>query len=122
ILPDGRRRPARRSLGAGDDSVATISDATYIGTDDPEPLNRTGLQSLRNEDEISIVAIPGRTSGAIQGALIEHCEFMRFRFAVLDAHRPPDDSLADVQAQRQQFDTKYAALYHPWALIRDPFP
>src|SRR5262249_47835342 len=26
------------------------------------------------------------------------------------------------QAQRQQFDTKYAALYHPWLTIADPFP
>ena len=24
--------------------------------------------------------------------------------------------IADVQDQRQQFDTKYAALYHPWLL------
>ena len=36
------------------------------------------------------------------------------------AHR--SDTLADVQTQRQQFDTKYAALYHPWLLIPDPFP
>jgi phage tail sheath protein FI len=41
---------------------------------------------------------------------------------VLDAHRKPKDTLADVQNQRQQFDTKYAALYHPWLLIPDPYP
>jgi len=40
---------------------------------------------------------------------------------VLDAHRPPNDMLANVQSQRQQFDTKYAALYHPWLLIPDPY-
>ena len=44
----------------------------------------------------------------MQNALINHCEAMRYRFAVLDAHRPPQDSLADVQNQRQQFDTKTA--------------
>jgi hypothetical protein len=122
VLPDGRVRPARRTLTGGDDSVTTITDDTYIGADDPEPLNRTGLYSLRNEEEISIIACPGRTSARMQGTLIEHCEFMRFRFAVLDAQRPPRDSLNDVQAQRQQFDTKYAALYHPWPLVPDPFP
>ena len=47
---------------------------------------------------------------------------MRYRFAVLDGPPPPNDTLADVQTQRQQFDTKYAALYHPWLLIPDPFP
>jgi phage tail sheath protein FI len=121
-LPDGRQRPARRALVGGDDLVATISDDTYIGVDDTEPLKRTGLFSLRNEEEISIVACPGRTSAALQAALIEHCELMRYRFAVLDAQRSPNDSLNDVQAQRQQFDTKYAAIYHPWTLIPEPFP
>ena len=47
---------------------------------------------------------------------------MRYRFAVLDGRQPPNDSLADVRAQRQQFDTKYAALYHPWLLTANPFP
>jgi phage tail sheath protein FI len=47
---------------------------------------------------------------------------MRYRFAVLDGPRPPQDTLADVQTQRQQYDTKYAALYHPWLLIPDPYP
>lgn len=47
---------------------------------------------------------------------------MRYRFAVLDGPPPPADSIPDVQAQRQQFDTKYAALYHPWLHTIDPFP
>jgi phage tail sheath protein FI len=123
-LPSGSKRAARHALETtlGYDSIATLFDSSYVGVDDPEPLKRTGLLSLRNEEEISIVAIPGRTSAAIQGALIDHCEFMRYRFAVLDAGRPPGDSLNDVQTQRQQFDTKYASLYHPWPLIADPFP
>lgn len=122
ILPNGRRRPARHALIGGDDSLATLTDGTYVGVDDPEPLNRTGLQSFRNEDDISIVACPGQTRPVIQNALIVHCELMRYRFAVLDGERPPNDTLTDVQTQRQQFDTKYAALYHPWLLISDPFP
>jgi phage tail sheath protein FI len=58
----------------------------------------------------------------MQNALINHCELMRYRFAVLDGPRPPQDTLSDVQNQRQQFDTKYAALYHPWLLVPDPYP
>ncbi len=122
ILPSGRERPARRTLEGGDDSVATLGDGTYIGADSINPEQRTGLYTLVNIDEISIVAVPGRTGAAIQGALIDHCELMRYRFAVLDGSLPPHDSLSDVQQQRQQFDTKYAALYHPWMLIEDPFP
>jgi phage tail sheath protein FI len=122
ILPNGRHRPALHPLANGTDSIGTLTDNSYIGQDDPDPENRTGLHSLRNIEEISIVACPGRTSVQMQNALINHCELMRYRFAVLDARRPPNDTLADVQNQRQQFDTKYAALYHPWLLIPDPYP
>lgn len=122
ILPDGRQRAARHALEQGNDSIGTLSDDTYIGDDSDTPENRTGLHSLRNVEDISIVACPGRTSSAIQNALITHCELMRYRFAVLDGRRPPNDSLSDIQSQRQQYDTKYAALYHPWVLVPDPFP
>jgi hypothetical protein len=121
VLSDGRREMARRALAGGDDQIGALTDADYAGVDDPEPERRTGLQSLRNIDEISIVAAPGRQSAALQGALISHCELLRYRFAVLDGTAPPADSLADIQAQRQQFDTKYAALYHPWLLIPHPY-
>ena len=122
LLPSGRTRAARHTLRGGNDALATINDATYIGVDAPDPEDRTGLASLRNIDDISIVAAPGQVSVGIQSALIVHCELMRYRFAVLDGPPPVNDSLADVQAQRQQFDTKYAALYHPWPLIPEPFP
>jgi len=121
-LPSGRTRPARHALMRGDDSIPLLDDTVYIGADAVDPEARTGLQTLKNVEEISIVAIPGRTSVTLQGALISHCEEMRFRFAVLDAQRPPQDAIADVRAQRQNFDTKYAALYHPWLLVPQPFP
>jgi phage tail sheath protein FI len=122
ILPSGRSRAARHALAQGDDAIALLDDSTYIGTDAVDPEDRTGLQALKNIEDISIVAVPGRTSVEMQGALISHCENMRYRFAILDAVRPPNDSISDVRAQRQNFDTKYAALYHPWLLGQDPYP
>jgi hypothetical protein len=122
LLADGRIEPARHPLAGGNDSMATLTDTAFIGADNANPENRTGLFSLRNIEDISIVAVPGRTSTAIQNALVNHCEIARYRFAVLDAHRPPRDSIADVINQRQQYDTKYAAIYHPWLLIPPPFP
>ncbi len=124
VLGDGRRRAARHRLEEtlGDDSIASLTDNLYIGQNHPTPEFRTGLNTLRNKEDISILACPGRTSVAIQNALITHCEQQRYRFAVLDSPPPPGDAIADVQNHRQQFDTKYAALYYPWFLIRDPFP
>jgi hypothetical protein len=121
-LPDGRTRPTRYALRGGDDQLSSVDDDTYIGQDNPDPEKRTGLYTLRNVEEISIVGAPGRTSPKMQNELIAHCELLRYRFAVLDAAPPPNDSMANVQAQRQQFDTKYAALYHPWLVIPDPYP
>jgi uncharacterized protein len=60
----------------------------------------------------------------VQQALVQHCQDMQFRFAILD---PPDFGfpklrvdLGEVQSWRQRFDTMYAALYYPWVLVRDP--
>jgi uncharacterized protein len=120
--PGGIPRLLLLPLGNGDDMLSSIDDKTYIGNDNLNPELRTGLFTLRNIEDISIVAAPGRTKAEMQGALINHCELMRYRFAVLDGPPPPADGIADVQFQRQQFDTKYAALYHPWLLISDPYP
>ena len=122
ILPSGRPRPARLPLFHGDDAVSQLDDALYIGADAVDPDDRTGLQTMKNLEDVSIVGVPGRTSSMLQGEVIAHCEEMRYRFAVLDGPPSPNDSIADVRSQRQQFDTKYAALYHPWLLVPTPFP
>ena len=99
------------------------ADAVYVGIDNIDPDHRTGLFSLTTFDDISIVAVPGRTSAGLQSALIDHCEL--HALPLRRARRPvarPADTITDVQNQRQQFDTKYAALYYPWLLIPDPFP
>jgi len=128
VLPSGAERSARQALEHGDDSIGTVFDGTYIGQNNIDPEQRTGLFSMVNIDEVSILAVPGRTTPLVQGALITQCENLRYRFAVLDGPVPQEvwsssnDSLTDVQNQRQQFDTEYAALYHPWLMIEDPFP
>ncbi|MEO6771495.1 MAG: phage tail sheath C-terminal domain-containing protein [Kofleriaceae bacterium] len=128
-LPSGLTRPARLRLGDGessavfgDDSVALMDDAMYLGLDDREPAARTGIYALKNALDVSLIAVPGQVTAAVQQALIDQCEDLRYRFAVLDAHGPADDTIDDITAQRQQFDTKYAAFYHPWLTIPDPFP
>jgi len=118
--PAGEVVPARTALRGGDDPAVTA--ARLVGADDAEPARRTGIQCLRNEDEISLVAAPGFTAPAVVLALTAHCEAMRYRFAVLDGPPPPADTIADVRAARQPLDTKYAALYHPWLHVPDPFP
>ena len=92
-------------------------DEYFIGTDSG-PGTRTGIQSMIDIDQVSIVAVPGKTSPAIQNALITHCELLKDRFAILD----PSESLQiqGVQDFRNQYDSSYAALYYPWLVVRDP--
>lgn len=108
------------SLSGGNDDEGQIVDDTYIGEDNVNPQDRSGLFALKNIEEISIASIPGRTSLEVQSELIIQCELMKYRFAVLDSQR--GDGIAEVQEQRGLYDTKYAALYYPWLRIPDPFP
>ena len=115
-----RRVAVGRWLANGDDAIGAISDNTYVGVDSINPRERQGLYSLKNIEEISIVAIPGRTSQTVEQELITHCELMRYRFAVLDSE--PGLGVAEVREQRGLYDTRYGALYYPWLRIVDPFP
>jgi phage tail sheath protein FI len=105
----------------GNDGTTAPADSDYIGQDNG-PGKRTGIQALIDIDPISIVAVPGITSQGVQSALITHCENMRFRFAILDpalkSHNPdvPVD-INGIQNQRDQYDTKYAAIYYPRIVI-----
>jgi phage tail sheath protein FI len=53
----------------------------------------TALKKLEVIDDISLVAIPGVTSGAAYEAAITHCENLKDRFAILDG---PSDQI-DIQ-------------------------
>ncbi len=105
-------------LKGGGDGDIPGADA-YSGVDNG-PGQRTGIQALIDIDEVSIVAIPGVTyddDQSVQNALINHCELLKDRFAVLDP--PAGQNLEEVQDFRSNYDTKYAAIYYPLIEIRD---
>jgi phage tail sheath protein FI len=60
----------------------------------------------------------------VQAALVDHCERLADRFAIVD---PPWDAVRDsrlgiapLRAWRRRFDTSFAALYGPWLNAPDP--
>ncbi|MEO8338183.1 MAG: phage tail sheath subtilisin-like domain-containing protein [Nitrospirota bacterium] len=99
-----------RPLSAGtDDSPATLAASDYV----------TALAVLEAIDEINLVAIPDRTEEQTQRAVVEHCEKMKDRFALLDARRNAASFGTDsVEVQRLGLESPdgYAALYYPWLL------
>ena len=68
-----------------------------------------------------MVSIPGFTEEAVQRAIIDHCEALKDRFAILDSKfgaQPGNgirDQFADVRSQ-----LGFAALYYPWIQVRNP--
>lgn len=99
----------------GVDGTSAPGPTEYTGAGDPG--NRTGIKALEDIDRISIIAAPGNMDIPVQNALIEQCERLKDRFAVLD---PTGTTVNDVTTQRQQFDTKYAAIYYPNLVVFDP--
>ena len=94
--------------------VAASDDASLIGVQGSVPGASTGLQSLREVAEVSVVAIPGATSHAVQAAMIAHAENMPDRIAILDPVSASD--INAVGAQRAALSTTqgHAVLYFPW--------
>ena len=104
--------------GGSDGSLSGVSASDFIG-EDRGPGKRTGIQAFVDNDEVSIMAVPGVTIPEVQLALVAHCENLGSRFAILDL--PPDKTkVQDVLAYRDIFDTSYAAMYNPWVQVFDP--
>ena len=104
-------------LIGGEDHPEALTVEDFVGVDGGSG-HRTGIQAMEDIDEIAICAVPGMWSQTVQAALIDHCELLKDRFAVLD---PPDgENIDGIGAFRQPFDTQYAALYYPWLVTVDP--
>ena len=110
-------------MGGGADSSGTVTfnPNDYIGQDNGPGL-RTGLKALEDIEQISIIAAPGITSQSVQNELIDQCERLRYRFAILDPLYGTTTPLDDVENQRQLYDTHYAAMYFPNVVNGDPNP
>lgn len=132
-LPDKQSvalQPASDETGP-EATVGTESSAVsrYVG----DVAKRSGFAGLEAVDEVTILAAPDLMSAyqrgmidreqvkAVQLAMIDHCERMANRVAVIDPL--PNMSPAEVHYWRHTetgFDSKYAALYYPWVGATDP--
>jgi phage tail sheath protein FI len=91
---------------------------------------RTGIAGLEAIDEVTLLACPDAVAGfkagvfsqddvkQIQTDMINHCEAMKDRFAILDAPFGIGvDETISWRKEKMGFDSKYAALYYPWVRI-----
>ena len=108
---------------------AQISADDYVG----DVAQRTGFGGLEAVDEITMLSVPDLMSAyqqgvldgegvqAVQRAIIDHCELMGDRMAILDP--PPGlnpQQIKEWRVETTNYDSKYAALYYPWPKVFDP--
>ena len=127
-LVKGLRDAPQKRLAGGDDGAGMPGPDVFAGAEadvDDVKVKATGLAALGEIDDIAIVAMPNATDYddvtvcfVAAQALITHAENMRYRIAVVDA--PKASSMTEIRAFRGKFDSKYAAMYHPWIEILDP--
>lgn len=124
----GTDAPARQFRLQGGKDGNLPAEADFAGKEaDPDDVTKkaTGLAALAEVDDIAIVAMPD--AGAIDDPdlqflvtqdLINHAETCKYRIAVVDG--PQGASINKIRAFRGNYDSKYAALYHPWIETLDP--
>ncbi|MGW6261644.1 phage tail sheath family protein [Streptomyces sp. NPDC055085] len=110
-------------------AVPVLPPDAYIGNS----AERSGFAGLEAVDEVTMLCVPDAMAAVQQGALdldglkavqqamIAHCELMNNRMAILDV--PPGLNAQQVKQWREDttgFDSKYAAMYWPWARVMDP--
>lgn len=103
----------------GAPGAETLDVADFEGKDIPPRAKRQGLAALELDPyrDVALVYAPGAPV-EMNKKVIEHCERMRFRFAVVDPDR--NVNITDFLPRGSITDTKYAALYYPWIHISDP--
>ncbi|MCI4567341.1 phage tail sheath subtilisin-like domain-containing protein [Lysobacter sp. CFH 32150] len=103
--------------GGAAENLAVLADVTSAVAD-AEFIN--ALDTLRAIDEVTLIAIPDRRTAPVQQALVDHCQQLMDRFAIVDSNYDfSDDQHTDVEQQRTQLASErgYAALYYPWLRV-----
>jgi hypothetical protein len=117
-----------RLMEGGTDGLFTITPEDFIGAN-IGPDERYGLAAFEAVDEVDLLVAPDlmwtlrKSAGfrtekdveVVQQAIVNQCERMKTRFAILDFPDPLDHRRAS--QWRLLFDTGYAAFYFPWIQV-----
>jgi Bacteriophage tail sheath protein len=125
-----RPAPGKVKLSGGESTAqARIGTDDYVG----DSADRTGFGGLEAIDPVTMLSVPDLMAAyqagmvdlegvqAVQQAMIDHCEKMGDRIAILDS--PPGLNAQQVLEWRMEktgYDSKYAVLYWPWVKVFDP--
>jgi len=104
---------ATLALQGGNDGLTNLNDADFTGSD----LLKTGINALTPVRDAAILVIPN-ASQAVTQAAIAYVQKRGDLFLIIER---PAGTVASIQTYRDGLSSKYAAIYHPWIQIDDPF-
>jgi uncharacterized protein len=128
--PVAERVPASGevALTGGASLPVRLTPDDYVG-DAPA---RTGLGGLSSIDDVTMICMPDLMASyesgqidldgvrAVQNSLIEHCEAMKDRMAILDTPKClTPQQVREWVREKARFNSAYAALYYPWVYFYD---
>lgn len=108
-------------LEGGEDDTAPLGPDDFEGKPKGDRVQIQGLEALDPSREVALIHAPHPPDNGpdIVRKIIDHCENMRFRFAVIDGEPNAEPSHIDPR-RVNRWDTSYAAFYAPWIAISDP--
>lgn len=115
-------------LAGGRDGTDGITAEDFIGHDNGMH-DRRGLLALGAVEEVALIMVPDAMQAysrlsvpearifvqRIHDAMIDLCERMQDRFAILDL--PETRDIEEIRRMRQRRDSSYAAYYFPWLMV-----
>jgi phage tail sheath protein FI len=109
-------------LSGGDNGLADIVDADYIG----DPSQHAGIFAFDEIDALNLLMLPGVTTAPVINAAIAYAESRKDLLFIADTpiHLEPLEAVdfrkGEGMYSHAAFNSSYAALYYPWLEISDP--
>jgi phage tail sheath protein FI len=115
-------RPATGAqvLANGADDAAALGVDDFKGGVAGGRTTEQGLLALERDPyrDVALVYAPSVSIDIVK-AVVDHCENMRFRFAVIDADKGRNNP-SELDPRSTIADSSYAGFYYPWIFASDP--
>jgi uncharacterized protein len=119
--------PGKYPLAGGEIKEKRVTLKDYQGS----VIERSGLGGLEPLEDVTMICLPDLMASyqageidmkgvqAVQQAVIDYCELVRYCFAILDS--PPNMMPQEIKEWRMEvnYDSTRAAVYYPWIEIAD---
>lgn len=95
------------TIDGGQDGISALTDADFV----------KAISLLDENQDVTLVAIPGRTSTTVTTSLLTYCDEKRL-FPFIDV--PSGSTVTEVKEKRRVYSANGGVLAYPWGYITDP--